>query len=74
MVWLVSLAYYPLLGRPLIFRFGLLTFILLLAPFLTGYLRRKGWRRIHFRAHFILARLTLLVASIHALLGILTGL
>ena len=72
MVWLASLAYYPLLGRPLIFWFGLLTFTLLLATFLTGYLRRKGWRRIPFRAHVILARITLLVAGIHALLGILT--
>lgn len=66
---LAQLAYTPIFGKPLIFYFGIITLTLLFSTAAVGYLSYKG-KNVPFKLHIGLAAATLVVATLHALLGI----
>lgn len=66
---LTPLAYTPIFGKPLIFYFGIITLTLLFSTATVGYLSYKG-KNVPFKLHIGLAVATLVVATLHALLGI----
>ena len=69
---LENITYFQILGRPLIMYIGLAT---LLSLFFTAYIavmNKKGVKRINFKWHPKMAGISLTLATIHALLGILT--
>lgn len=66
----MRLAFFPILGQPLIFWTGLLAVILFGGTYLTGQLRHKG-NRWAIRWHGRLAHATAIVAVFHGILGIM---
>lgn len=63
-----SIATFQIFGKPLILYVGMLTAILLLMTMLFGVLASKGKNT---KLHLAMAKLTVLMAAIHAILGIL---
>ena len=69
---LENIAYYSILGKPLIMYLGILTFLSLLTTITIVVLNKKGYHIIPFKWHPRFAILTLILATIHALLIILS--
>jgi hypothetical protein len=69
-----ELAYTELLGLPMIAWGGILSILLLTITFLSGYLNHRGIRVIPFNYHKPLAFVTLVFASIHGAIGVLSNL
>lgn len=69
---LQQIAYYPILGHPLILYLGIATYTSLLttAAIQTPAIRRKT--RLHPKWHHRLAALTITLATAHATLALLT--
>lgn len=65
-----NLALTLFLGKPLIMYGGIATFLLLLFTAIVGALNFKGIQVIPFKWHPILAILTILVGTIHAIFGL----
>jgi hypothetical protein len=68
---LQAIAYTPILGRPLILWAGLTTLILLISTATVGALNMRGITTIPLVWHFRLAKLTILLALAHGILGLL---
>ncbi len=67
-----EIAYYPLGPFPVVFYLGLVSYILLWATGMTMALARRLKRRRPVQAHHRLALATLGVATLHALLGVIS--
>ena len=65
-----QIAYYQLLGKPIIVYTGILTFLSLFATASAGFIIFKKIWRLPFKLHIFLAVTTLILAVIHALMGI----
>lgn len=68
---LTQLSYYSILGLPLIVYGGIFTLLMALITATVAYLGQKGKIKNHYRWHVILARITIIFALGHGLLGIL---
>ncbi|OGM11954.1 hypothetical protein A2Z22_04705 [Candidatus Woesebacteria bacterium RBG_16_34_12] len=69
---MTDFAYFQILGKPLIFYFGIITLTSFFLTAFVGYLNFKGYRRVSLRWHLYLAIISLSLGVIHALMGILT--
>ena len=69
---LTKLAYYPILGKPLIFYLGIISYLLFILTALLPLLNQKGILRSTLKWHKRVAVLALTMATIHGLLGILS--
>jgi uncharacterized membrane protein len=68
---LQAIAFHPILGRPLIVWGGVFTLLILLLTATVAGLNRKGIHTIPIIWHYRLAYLTLLLALVHGIIGIL---
>lgn len=68
--WAAEIAYYQLLGKPIIFYSGIITLLLFLTTATVGYLVFKG-HNISINVHKTFAIIAITMAIIHGLLGIL---
>jgi hypothetical protein len=68
------IAYYRILGKPLMVWLGIITFLSILFTALIGYLNFIGIHTISFKWHLAMAIISIILAIIHGLLGILTHL
>ncbi|QQG44766.1 MAG: hypothetical protein HYW86_02520 [Candidatus Roizmanbacteria bacterium] len=66
-----SIGYILIFGKPLIMYTGILTLISFLITALVGYLNYRGIRTIPFKYHPWLAAISITLALIHGLMGIL---
>jgi len=66
---LQEIAYYPIFDRPLVLYLGLLTLLSFLLTAYVGYAIIHNIRQIPFRRHTLLAKISLGLAFIHALLA-----
>ena len=66
----MSIATTLLFGKPLVMYGGILTFFLLLFTASVGFLNMKGIRTIPFKWHPRLAGATIIMAVLHAILGL----
>lgn len=64
------LAFYLILGKPLVFYTGILTLLSFLFTALIGWLNYRGNHRIPFRFHPLMALTSITLALFHALLGL----
>ena len=67
---LVKIAYFELVGWPLLAILGMTTLGLLLTTAIFPWLRQKGIIKIPFIWHTRLAKLTVVVAIVHAILAL----
>jgi cytochrome b561 len=67
---LQNLAYTPILGFPVIGYLGIISYLLLVATALVMILTRRKIVRIPAKYHFTLARITIIVATIHGILAL----
>lgn len=58
------------LGQPLVLYGGVLTFLLLLTTATVGFVNFKGQKTVPFKWHPRLALTTIIVATIHGILGL----
>jgi len=65
-----KMAFTLFLGRPMMMYVGILTFLLLIVSAVIGYLSFRGNTSNLIRWLMWLARLTIVVASIHAIFGL----
>lgn len=65
-----NIAYILILGKPLVMYGGILTFLLLLFTATVGALNFKGIAVIPFKWHPRLAIATIIIAIIHAIMGL----
>lgn len=68
---LQEFSYYLIFGLPLILYLGVVVILLLFFTALIAFLRRKGKTKISVQWHYRLAYVTLVLASIHGVLGLL---
>lgn len=68
---LENITYYPILGKPLIVYLGVLTLTSFLFTALIAILNKRGVYIIPFKWHPRMARVSIVFALIHGLLGIL---
>jgi hypothetical protein len=68
-VVLSNIAYYLIAGKPLILYVGITTFTLMIVTIILGMLVLRG--KVKFAYHKIFAAITILVAILHATLGLL---
>ena len=68
------LAYTDLFGLPVIVWGGITTLFLMLLTFAIGFLNKRGIRVIPFKYHGKMAYITLTVAILHGLMGVLSNL
>ena len=66
----VELAYFQILGRPLIFYLGIFTYASFLSTAAIATLTKRRIVRIHFKWHTRAAVLSLSLATFHGFLGI----
>lgn len=66
----MSIAYYSILGKPLIFWAGILTFLSLVFTATIAMLNVRGINKINMKYHFLFAKVTIALAIFHAILGI----
>jgi len=69
---IAQIAYYQILGKPLILYFGIVTYTLFIFTALIPILNNKKIWDIRFIWHVRIAKIAILVASAHALMGILS--
>ncbi|MBW2965033.1 hypothetical protein KY363_06255 [Candidatus Woesearchaeota archaeon] len=67
-----EVAYFDILGYPLIMYLGILTFLSLIFTASISVMNRKGINRIPMRWHFIMARITIALAAVHGILAFLS--
>ena len=67
---ILTLGYTLILGKPLIFWLGLATFIFVLLTAILGYMVFKG-KKASFKWHTRLAWISLILAGLHGLFGIM---
>lgn len=67
---IAHIAYYLILGKPLIFYTGILTLSFFLFTALIGFLNYRGNHRIPFKIHPLMALTAIILALIHALMGL----
>jgi len=70
MATLRNIALIPVLGKPLVVYFGILTLLLFLFTALIAVLNIKGIQKIPVKWHPIMARVSIVFALIHALLAV----
>jgi hypothetical protein len=70
MAFLAQIAYYQILGKPVIMYMGILTITLFFATASIPYLKRKGFSKIPYNLHPTMAKIALTSAVIHAILAI----
>ncbi len=66
-----NVSYFLIFGKPLIMYMGILTLLSFLFTALIGFLNFKGNHKIPFRWHPGMAALSITLALIHGVLGIL---
>jgi hypothetical protein len=64
------IAYTLILGKPLIMYLGILTYISFIFTATVGYLNFKGKTVIPFKWHPRLATISIILATLHAILGL----
>jgi O-antigen/teichoic acid export membrane protein len=67
---LTQIAFYSILGKPLIMYLGIITFLSFLFTATIGYLNMKGNQKIPLKWHMIMARVSILLAILHGILGL----
>ena len=67
---LSAFALYPILGKPLIMYGGLFSLLLLLLVAIIGTMVLKNKGNVSVHTHVLLARLFILLALLHAVLGL----
>lgn len=65
-----KIAYFLVLGKPLILYFGMITLLLFSLTALIGFLNFRGSRAISFQWHVRLAKISFIFLLIHAILGL----
>ena len=65
-----EISYYLIGGLPLIVYLGLVVFLLFFLTALIAFLRKKGKTKISVQWHFRLAYLSIVLGSVHLILGI----
>ena len=65
-----NIAYYLLFGKPLIMYMGILTYISLVSTAIIGYLNFHGVHIVPFKWHPRFAITSIILASLHALMGL----
>ena len=68
---LQNISYFMILGKPFIMYLGILTLLCFLFTAYIGIINKKGLGKIPLKWHFIMARLSIGLAIIHAVLGVL---
>ncbi|MDD5337052.1 MAG: hypothetical protein PHS02_01060 [Candidatus ainarchaeum sp.] len=68
---LQEISYYLIFGKPLIMYLGVATMISLLATATIGFLNYTGRKTIPFKWHPRMAALTIILAVVHGVLGVL---
>jgi len=68
---LQNIAYFLILGKPLIMYFGIIVLLSFLITATIGALIVKGIGKIPFKFHKIMAGLSIILAIIHGILGVL---
>jgi RsiW-degrading membrane proteinase PrsW (M82 family) len=71
---LEEIAYFPILGRPLLVWLGLSTIIFVILTAITGYFIFRGRLKINITWHFRLAYISIALAATHGILAMATGL
>jgi hypothetical protein len=64
-----DIAFFSVLGLPLVLIGGIFVFIMVLSTALIPTLNRKGLAKIPMRYHFWLARITILFGLVHGVLA-----
>ncbi len=67
----INIAYYLILGKPLIFWTGILTLLLFILTAIVGFLNFHGNHRVSFKWHPRLVVISFILAIIHGGLGLL---
>lgn len=67
---IARIAYYLILGKPLIMYLGILTLLSFAFTFYIGYMTMKGKTKIPLKWHFRMAKISITLAVIHGILGI----
>lgn len=65
-----NLAYSLILGKPVIMYMGILTYLSLLSTASIGLLNFKGYTTIPFKWHPRFAALTIILGTLHAIMGL----
>lgn len=66
-----QITYFLIFGKPLIMYTGILTLLSFLFTALIGFLNHKGRHKIPFKWHPVMAAISIMLAIIHGLMGIL---
>jgi hypothetical protein len=64
-----SIAFYLIFGKPVIMYLGIITLICFLTTAYLGYQQMKGNNKIPLKYHFMMARISILMALIHGFMG-----
>jgi len=64
---LKEIALYTILGKPILMYGGILTFVLLIAGAIIGGMAMKG--KTNIKTHLLIVRIAIVLALIHAILG-----
>lgn len=67
-----DIAYFQILGKPLIMWTGILTLIFLLSTAAIAILNKRGINKIPFKWHPIMARATIVLGVLHGAMGLAT--
>lgn len=67
-----DIAYFQILGKPLIMWSGIATLISLLSTATIAILNKRGINKIPFKWHPIMARTTIVLGILHGLMGLST--
>ncbi len=70
MQFLQNIAYQMILGFPVIGYLGIFSYLFLLATALVMVLTRRKIKRIPPKYHFMLARITIVLATVHGILAL----
>lgn len=65
-----DIAYFVILGKPIIFYIGILTIVSLLTTATIGAMNRRRIRVIPFKWHVRIATVTIILALVHGALGL----
>lgn len=68
---LQEFSYYLIFGLPFILYLGIIVLLMLFFTSLIAYLRKKGKTKISVQWHYRFAYITIILALIHGLLGLL---
>ena len=71
MVMFQEITYYLIFGIPFIVYLGIFTIIMFIITALLAFLKRKGKIKISINWHYKLAYISIILALIHGLLGLL---